>query len=70
MRLYTMPILSKYVIIFGNITWINIFIIARRNSDANMHVFLYLKNSIWRLFYPFRILKKTTFINIDPESSE
>ena len=37
-----LKVLSKYVIIFGDITWINIFIIARRKRDANMHVFLYL----------------------------
>ena len=34
-------VLSKYVIIFGNITLINMLVIARRKSDANMHVFLY-----------------------------
>ncbi len=35
-------VLSKYVIIFCNITWKNIFIVAQRKSDANMHVFLYI----------------------------
>ena len=33
------------MIIFGTITCINIFIIVRRKSDANMHVFLYSKLS-------------------------
>ena len=36
-----MKVLSKYVIKFENNTWINIFIIVRKKSDANMHVFLY-----------------------------
>ena len=35
----SLKVLSLYVIIFGNYTRINIFIIARRKSDANMHVF-------------------------------
>ena len=34
-------VLSKYVIIFENITRINIFWKVRRKSDANIHVFLY-----------------------------
>ena len=41
--LFLFKFLSKYVIIFGNITWINIFIIVRRKSDTNLHVFLYSK---------------------------
>jgi len=39
---FSLKVLSKYVIIFGNVTWINLFKIAQRKSDANMHVFLYL----------------------------
>ena len=32
----SLKVMSKNVIIFVNITWISIFIIARRKSDANM----------------------------------
>ena len=50
------------LIIFGNITWINIFIIAKRKSDASMHVFLYkffykLNNNMINHIFSF-ILKK------------
>jgi len=31
------------VILFRNITWVNKLTIARRKSDANMHVFQYKK---------------------------
>ena len=36
-----LKVLSKYLIIFGNMTRIHIFIISRIKSDANKHVFLY-----------------------------
>jgi len=38
----SLKVSSKYVIIFGNIIWIKIFIIVRIKIDANMHVFLYI----------------------------
>jgi len=40
--LFLFKSLPTYVTIFGNITWINIFIKTRIKSDANMHVFLYI----------------------------
>ena len=46
---------SKHVIIFGNITWINTFIVVRKKSDANLHVFLRCAKSktYMKMFFSF-----------------
>ena len=44
-EIYIFLFLSKYVIIFGKITWINLFIITQKKNGANMYVFLYYKNT-------------------------
>ncbi len=41
----SLKVLSKYVIIFLNISRINILIIVRRKSDANMHVQIKSENN-------------------------
>ena len=41
---YSLKVISKYVIIFWNMNWINILIIIRIKSDRNMHVFLKIKS--------------------------
>ena len=55
--IFLLPFKSSMLILFGNITWINLFIRAQGKSYENIHVFLYY----WSLYYWFSIKLRDLF---------